>query len=181
MRTDRLEQAVWHEVRRLLEDPERVLNEYPHRLQATQASPQDVNADWVEKQITKLRHGIAPLIDGYAEGYLEKGEAEPRIRRFKERLQALEAQAEQLRHQAQQQADLQLVVGRLGEFGAKVKAGLEQLDWAGRRELIRTLVKRIEIDRERINGVFRVEEGMPTSGNHTFMQDCGRGNFAVAQ
>ncbi|MCP4205498.1 MAG: hypothetical protein GY767_00420 [Shimia sp.] len=127
VRTDRLEQAVWHEVCQLLEDPQRLADEYQRRLDALQATPDDADTALVEKQINKLRQGITRLIDGYAEGYLEKAEAEPRIRRFKERLQTLEAQAAQQADQAQQQHDLQLIIGRLEEFSAKVKDGLERV------------------------------------------------------
>ena len=137
------------------------------------------DAALVDQQIAKLRQGIARLIDGYAEGYLDRAEAEPRIRRFKERLQALEAQAEQRRAQAQQHVNLQLVIGRLEEFGTKVKTGLEQLDWAGRRELIRTLVKRVEIGQDSVNVVFRVDETAFPPGNNPVMQHCGGRVFAT--
>jgi site-specific DNA recombinase len=46
------------------------------------------------------------LIDGYTEGYIDKGEFEPRIRRLKERLAAMEDQAEQLREHSHLQAQL---------------------------------------------------------------------------
>jgi site-specific DNA recombinase len=177
VRTDRLEHAVWAEVCQLLEDPARLAAEYQRRLDAVQAPPGEADAALLEQQIAKVRQGITRLIDGYAEGYLDKTEAEPRIRRFKERLQALEEQASQRRAQAQTQADLQLVIGRLEEFSAKVQGGLEQLDWHGRRGLIRTLVKRVEMDRERIKVVFRVEESaFPSTpvGEGSIMQDCGR-------
>jgi site-specific DNA recombinase len=177
VRTDRLEQAVWQAVCQLLADPQRVAAEYQRRLDAIQMAPAEAQVAQVEQRIAQVRQGIARLIDGYAEGYLDKTEAEPRIRRFKERLQALEEQASQLRTQAQTQADLQLVIGRLEEFSAKVEGGLEQLDWHGRRELIRTLVKRVEIDREQIKVVFRVEESsFPSTpaGEGPIMQDCGR-------
>jgi len=123
----------------------------------------------------KLPHGMARLIDGDAEGDIDPAEAEPRIRRWQERLQALQKHTEQLRVQAPQQAALQVVMSRLEEFSAKVSAELEQLDWHGRRELIRTLVKRVEIDRERINVVCRVDESTFPSGNGSVMQDCRRG------
>jgi site-specific DNA recombinase len=181
VRTDRLEQAVWQAVCQLLADPQRVAAEYQRRLEAVQVPPGEVQVAPVEQQIAKVRQGIARLIDGYAEGYLEKAEAEPRIRRFKERLQLLEAQASQLRAQAQLQADLQLVIGRLEEFSAKVQNGLELLDWHGQREIIRTLVKRVEIDREQIKVVFRVEESALPSmpgGEVPIMQDCRRRNIA---
>lgn len=176
VRTDRLEQAVWQEVCQLLEDPPRLAQEYQRRLEALQAAPGEADAARVDKQIAQLRQGITRLIDGYAEGYLDQVEAEPRIRRFKERLQTLEAQVEQCRARAQQQSDLQLVIGRLEEFSAKVKDGLAQLDWHGRRELIRTLIKRVEIDQQRINVVFRVGDSTFPEGNDPFLQHCrGRG------
>ncbi len=170
VRTDRLEQAVWQEVCQLLENPQRLAEEYRRRLDAVQAPLGKDEAGLVEKQILKLRQGITRLIDGYAEGYLDKAEAEPRIRRFKERLKRLEEQAEHLHDQARQHADLQLIIGRLEEFSDQVKEGLEKLDWQGCRELIRTLVKRVEIDHEHINVVFRIGESTFPGGNDPFLQ-----------
>lgn len=173
VRTDRLEQAVWSEVGRLLAEPSRLADEYQRRLEAVRARPGEADGSLIDQQIAKLRQGITRLIDGYAEGYLDQAEAEPRIRRFKERLQALEVQAEQLRTQAQQHVNLQMVIGRLEEFSTKVTTGLEQLGWAGRRELIRTLVKRVEIGQDSINVVFRVDESAFPPGNDPFAQHRG--------
>ena len=180
VRTDRLEEAVWQEVGRLLKEPERLVHEYERRLEALQTPPGEIDARRVEQQIAKLRQAIERLIDGYAEGYIDKAEFEPRIRRFKERLQALESQANDVREESHRQAELQLIIGRLEEFGAKVAAGLEHLDWSGRRELIRTLVKRIEIDRDRVNVVFRVEDSSDPSGSPPFWQHCRGRDFAPA-
>jgi len=180
VRTDRLEQAVWHEVCQLLAHPHRLAEEYQRRLDAVQVAPGQDEVALIEKQIAKLHQGITRLIDGYAEGYLDKAEAEPRIRRFKQRLQMLETQAEHGRAQAQQQSDLQLIIGRLEAFSANVKKGLEHIDWLGCRELIRTLVRRVEIDHERINVVFRVGDSVFPGGNDPFLQHCrGRSNPAL--
>jgi site-specific DNA recombinase len=181
VRTDRLEQAVWAEICQLLADPQRLASEYQRRLDAIQEPPGAAEAALLDQQIARVRQGITRLIDGYAEGYLDKTDIEPRIRRFNERLHALEAQAEQQRNQTCQQRDLQFVIGRLEDFSAKVKDGLDQLDWHGCRELIRTLVKRVEIDRQRINVVFRINESPFPGGNHHVMQLCGRRNFTPAQ
>lgn len=172
IRTELLDQAVWDEVCRLLQDPHRLAHEYQQRLDAVQDSPADADAAVLERQMAKVRQGITRLIDGYAEGYLEKAEAEPRIRRFKERLQTLEAQAQQMRSQARQEVELKLVISRLELFSAQVSAGLEQLDWTGRRELIRTLVKRVEIEPERVRVVFRVDEDSPPSSPDSVLQHC---------
>ncbi len=181
VRTDRLEQAVWAEVCRLLENPQHLAQEYQRRLETVNTPPAKAEITALEKQIAKLRQGIARLIDGYAEGYLDKTEAEPRIRRFKERLQVLEEHAQQFQAQAQQQNDLQLIIGRLETFSDKVKTSLNELDWMGRRELIRTLVKRVDIDQEQINVVFRVDEGMFPGGNDPLSQHCRRGDFTNAR
>jgi site-specific DNA recombinase len=52
--------------------------------------------------------------------------------------------------------ELTLMIGRLEEFAARVKDGLDDLDWAGKQALIRTVVRRIEIDRNHVEVAFRV-------------------------
>jgi site-specific DNA recombinase len=49
---------------------------------------------------------MARLIDGYAEGLIEKGEFEPRIKRMKQRATILEDQLQQLADEAVQQREL---------------------------------------------------------------------------
>ena len=65
------------------------------------------------------------------------------------------------RHQAALEAveserDLALVVSRLEDFVAKVTTGLDNLDRFGMRDIIRTVVRRIEIADSRIEVIFRV-------------------------
>jgi site-specific DNA recombinase len=175
VRTDRLEQRVWQEVCQLLEDPNRLAQEYHHRLEESQKTHDHTNLSHLEKQISKVRQGISRLIDGYAEGYLNKEEFEPRIRRFKERLKALEEQSQNIRLQEQQSMDLQLVIGQLEEFSVQVKSGLQTLDWDGQRNLIRTLVKRVEIGKEQVKVVFRVGEGPLPGTEAPVLPDCWRG------
>jgi site-specific DNA recombinase len=179
VRTDLLEEAVWEQVCALLENPGRLAEEYTRRLQAARSGAGDEASAALEKRIVRLRQGMARLIDSYAEGYLDKSEFEPRIRGMKERVQTLEGQAKQLAEQAAWETELQLVIGRLDEFSARVKAGLETLDGFGRRDLLRTLVKRVDIDQTQINVVFRVEAPLPGSGGSGFLQHC-RGSYLAA-
>jgi hypothetical protein len=51
---------------------------------------------------------------------------------------------------------LRAVVDRLEDFSARVGQRLTQLDWLGRRELIRMLVARVEIDEEGATVVYRL-------------------------
>jgi site-specific DNA recombinase len=104
-----------------------------------------------------VRQGLARLIDSYAEGLLEKHEFEPRITRLRQRLTQLEEQRQQLIDVTALQTEIRLIVGRLEDFAAKIDAGLEDSDWLSKREMIRALVKRVEVTPDRVNVVFRVD------------------------
>jgi site-specific DNA recombinase len=156
VRTDRLETAVWTEVTALLQNPQRLLAEYERRLTAASTGPECAASAAVAAQIQRVRQGIGRLLDTYTDGYVEKADFEARVVHLKQRLAALEEQARQLEDVARQRAQLQLVVGRLEAFAAQVNDGLEHLDWSARRELVRTLVKRVDIGPEEVNVVFRV-------------------------
>ena len=110
----------------------------------------------MDKQLRQCRQGVMRVIDAYTEGYLEKGEFESRIGHLKERKEALEKQIAEADNEALSHTELQLIIGRLEDFSAKVKAGLDATDFTSQRDLIRTLVKRVEIDREDVNIVFRI-------------------------
>jgi site-specific DNA recombinase len=157
VRTDLLDLAVWGEVRALLEHPDRLTEEYRRRLHPhAHARRHDLTT--VEGQLGRLRQGLARLIDSYAEGLIEKREFEPRITHLRQRVTKLEEQAHQLADEAALHTELQLIIGRLADFAAQVKDGLEEADWTSRRELIRALVKRVEVDDDQVHVVFRVDQ-----------------------
>jgi site-specific DNA recombinase len=75
---------------------------------------------------------------------------------LRERIAALEQYAQPEADEAIATHDRQLLVGRLDEFAAKVRAGLADADWRLRREIIRALVKQIDVTTEQITVVFRI-------------------------
>jgi site-specific DNA recombinase len=167
VRTDKLDQLVWEQVCALLEDPQRLQEEFQRRLDIVSAAPDELAT--AQAQIAKLRQGMARLIDSYAEGYIEKQEFEPRIARLRQRLADLQEQSQRLGAEAARRVELQLVITRLEDFAQQVRDGLAGADWAMRRELIRTLVKQVEIGPEEVNIVFRTTpipfDSSPAGGN----------------
>jgi site-specific DNA recombinase len=157
VRTDLLDLAVWQEVCALLADPERLADEYRRRLQAPGRAKRQAQPT-LDAQLGKLRQGLARLIDSYAEGLIDKQEFEPRITRLRQRLTALEEQAQQLQDEVALHTELRLIIGRLEDFAAQVHNGLAAADWTSKRELIRTLVKRVEVTQDQVNVVFRVDQ-----------------------
>ncbi len=154
LRTDLVDEAVWEEVCRLLSHPERLEQEYRRRLLQEEQTPDELSH--LEARMSRLRQGIARLIDSYAEGLIDKDEFEPRIARMRERLKQIDEQAQQVKDEAGLERELVLLLGRLDEFASRIKQGVHEADWSTRREIIRALVKRVDIDQEQVRVIFRV-------------------------
>jgi len=178
-----LEAAVWSDVSALLAEPARVQQEYERRLQDAPADATGAECPALAKRLASVQKAISRLIDGYSEGLLEKEEFEPRLRSARERLARLQAEAHTQADAAARRAELRLVIGKLQEFAAGIQSGLQEADWAIRREVIRALVKQIEVGDTEIRIVYRVPPvpfvERPEGG---VLQDCPRrrGSIDVA-
>ncbi len=176
VRTDTLDLAVWGEVRRLLENPDRLATEYKSRLRPKSKEGNSQVAS-LDVHLRKLRRGLARLIDSYADCLIEKSEFESRLAPLRERIGKLEAQAKRMDDDNALQSELTLIVGRLEEFTSRVTGGLDSADWTTKRDIIRALVKRVAIDKGQVNVVFRVDQFPFDSGpERGHLQHCWRGS-----
>jgi site-specific DNA recombinase len=175
VRTDLLEESVWQDVCLLLSNPQRVEQEYRRRLTGRKKSVGWNSVEQLHALIKKVKRGIARLVDAYQDGLIDRTEFEPRIHKAKERLAKLQTEAKAQTDKEAQQEELRLVIGHLKQFAHKVKNNLEQADWMTRREIVRALVKRIEVDKEAVRVVYRVTPSpfaqAPEKG---LLQDCLR-------
>ena len=176
IRGEALEAAVWDDVRSLLSDPSQVEAEYQRRLHLTAKTDERApDLAKLQKQTNQARRQIARLIDAYGEGLIEKKEFEPRIRGARDYLAKLEGDLKSQVQQHKQIQELRIVIGHLQAFADLVKAGLQSTTPADRREIIRALVKRIEVDAEEVNIVYRVDCGPLARGpERGRVQDCWR-------
>ena len=71
-------------------------------------------------------------------------------------------------------SELTLVLGRIEEFSERVKQKLEEDNLNTKRDIVRALIKRIEIGRNDVNIVFRVEPYMAPIDNNLNFEDCRR-------
>jgi site-specific DNA recombinase len=183
LRGAKLEEAIWADVSALLAEPRRIEEEYQRRLSIGEESA-DASASQrqLQMQAVRVRRQISKLIDAYGEGLIEKQEFEPRIRDARAQLERLQAEA---RGQEQLQAQLQEMrqfIGQLEAFAKQVRGKLHTADWTMRRQLITTLVKRVEIGAEEVRVVYRVDCGpfelAPFGG---LAQDCWRRRRATGR
>jgi site-specific DNA recombinase len=154
VRADRLEEAVWRDVCSVLREPERLAREYERRL----AQPQeDQSVDSLKTLIQKLKRGIGRLIDAYENGLIDRAEFESRLAPARRRQQQLEEQIAALAAEQSRRQDLQLVVGQIETFARKLEGSLQQADWSTKQQVIRMLVKQIEIGEQSVKIVYKVD------------------------
>ena len=184
IRTDTLETVVWEEVKFLLKNPNRILSEYKNRIAELKTFPLEQAKKSLESQENKLKRGITRLIDSYAEEQIEKNEFEPRIKYMKERLKKIEQQQIEILNKQNIEKELILITTNLKNFSSEVELKLESIDWNTKREIIRSLIRKIEIEQESINIVFRIQElpgdsYIPQKENGQNLQHCRGRHFST--
>ena len=150
-----LDATIWHDVSALLKDPHRVRAEYERRRREP-GSTEPARHEW-EARRRRAQASLDRLINAYAEGLIDKKEFAPRAQQAKQRLQELEAEDKLLRQSETRDDQAKEVIHRLEQFAAHVRAGLDQADRPKRREIVRALVKRVELSREDVRIVYRVD------------------------
>jgi site-specific DNA recombinase len=173
IRGECLDEVVWTEVCRLLQNPARVEDEYRRRREESPAGTRAGVRAELHTQSEKVNRGITRLIDSYAEGLIEKSEFAPRIQRLKQRAAELAQQAQSLAEEQALESERQLILGRLEEFARQVGQGLETADPLRQREIIRTLVRRIEVEAGQVKIVFKVSSSpFVLRPNRGVLQHC---------
>ncbi len=78
------------------------------------------------------------------------------MHRFRERLENLETEFKERRQEQSETKEVEAVVSRIHKFAKSVEKGLRDADWSKRREIIRALVKQVEVDNKQVRVVYKV-------------------------
>jgi site-specific DNA recombinase len=172
VRMERLDEVVWDDVSSLLADPARIRAEFER--QRKQAPPQEPSRlREIDREIARVRRGMSRMLDLYQAGDLDQAEFEPRYRRGRLRLAQLEAEATSVVERNSELEGLDELLGSFEQYADCVRQGLNSADWALRREVIRKLVKRVEINEGDIHIVYRIGEGpIASTPKRRILQDC---------
>ena len=168
-----LEESIWQDVSAVLREPRRLAAEYQRRL--TQTPPQAESLLWLEQQQAKDQRVLTRLIDAYENGLLQKEEFAPRLERTRHRLQDWQTQLEQLRAAQAQEKTLEQAIGHLEDFATRIDTGLRQPTPQQQREILKALVKRVEIAPDKIRVIYKIHPLPPDRLKPGNLQDCTRG------
>ena len=182
VRTDKLDEAVWHDACELLRHPKLLRKEYQRRL----AKPADSDSQTsIKKQLTTAQRSVDRLIDAYADGILDRGEFDPRIKRARDRVEKLQLQLAAFETESREQTTLREALACLDDFTASIGTNLDTANWTMRREILRTMIDRVVVEETQIRIVYRINFPLfamkaSKEGNKKVLHFCWRGGITTA-
>jgi site-specific DNA recombinase len=144
IRQDYLDQFVWSEVIRLLEDPELIQTEIDRRREAAQkADPLRKREEELRREQARVEKSSERLLTAYQEGLLTLPQLRQRMPPLRKQTQAVESELQSLKMAAVDEAKYLQLAQSLAGFRSKLRVRAEVLDIAVRQQILRLLVKEV--------------------------------------
>jgi len=146
IRLDLLEQVVWTEVLRLLEDPSLIRAELERRHEAARkADPAQRHQAGLERDLALVRKRTDRLLTAYQDELLTLDELRQRLPELRKRERALQNDLQGLRAKLDDRAGYLRLAETLTAFLDRLRARAHDLDVADRQRVTRLLVKEIVV------------------------------------
>jgi site-specific DNA recombinase len=168
VRQDLLDQIVWTEVMRLLEEPALIEQELDRRLVAARAAdPTKHREQTMQRELVRVGKHIERLLTAYQEALVSLEQLRERMPPLRQREQALRTDLHALVEQTRDRAVYLRLAETLSAFLARLRLAAETLDIRERQRIVRLVVKEVLVDDDTI--VIRhsipVPSGPPGGGN----------------
>jgi site-specific DNA recombinase len=168
VRQDLLDEVVWMEIVRLLEDPQLIQSELDRRLQAAQrADPTKRREDALRRNLLRIQKSIERLLTAYQEDIISLDELRQRMPDLRMREQTSQTELQAIADQSAERAACLLLAETVADFLARLRSSAGTLDVSERQRVLRLLVKDILVGDDKI--VIRHSIPLPTSpaGGHS--------------
>ena len=151
VRQDLLDEVVWTEIVRLLEDPRLIQNEIERRLAAArEADPTKRREEGLRRDVVRIRKGIDRLLTAYQEGLLPIEELRERMPQLRRRQQASTAELQAIADQSVTRAAYLRLAETLITFLTRLRSSASALDVSERQRIVRLLVKEVLVGDDKI-------------------------------
>ena len=151
VRQELLDQIVWAEVVRLLEDPTLIQQELDRRLVAARSSdPTRKREQSLQRELTHVGKGIERLLNAYQEGLLSMEQLRERMPALRQRQQALRTELQAIADQINDRAAFLRLAETLTAFLARLRSAAETLSVLERQRIVRLLVKEVLVGEDSI-------------------------------
>jgi site-specific DNA recombinase len=146
VRQDLLDQIVWTEVLRLLEDPTLIQQELDRRLAAARSSdPTQKREQSLQRELSRVGKAIERLLSAYQEDLLSLEQLRERMPSLRQREQALRAELQAIADQAADRSTFLRLAETLATFLSRLRSAADTLDVNERQRIVRLVVKDILI------------------------------------
>ncbi len=146
IRADELDELVWIEVRRLLEDPTLIRAEIERRLDALRAEhPATHRKDGLERELGRVRAGAARLIEAYQESLISLEELRERMPALRKRETTLAAQLDALEAELHDAETYMKLADTLEAFLGRLTDTADGLSAEERQRVLRLVVREVRI------------------------------------
>jgi site-specific DNA recombinase len=151
VRQDLLDDVVWTEIVRLLEDPRLIQNELERRLMAArEADPTKRRDEALRRDLVRIRKAIDRLLTAYQEGLLPIEELRERMPELRRREQASNAELHAIADQSVTRAAYLRLAETLNTFLTRLRSSAGALDVSERQRIMRLLVKEVLVGDDKI-------------------------------
>ena len=151
IRQDLLDQLVWDEILRLLEDPTLIQNELNRRLEAArESSPTQRRLEMLNRDLIRVRKSMELLLTAYQEELLSLDELRVRMPPLRQREQAVQAELQAINHQTADRAAYLQLAETLTAFLERLRSNADTLDIGQRQRIMRLLVKEVIVGKDLI-------------------------------
>ncbi len=165
-----LEEMVWGEICKLLQEPGRLKQELARQ---NQKGDTDEKLRLAHREQLNIGKQIDRLIDLYTDEKITREELDRRLPELRKRQENQSQEIKQREHDQLADMAFQEAESQLEELAQMVQAKLSTADWSLKRELCMLLVKRIEIHDEEIKITLKAPQ-LPfvnsPDGNRGFLQ-----------
>jgi site-specific DNA recombinase len=165
-----LDSRVWSDVCKLLREPERLQAEVERTQSNAPESSNSISKQ--ESQVNELRSRVDRMIDAYAVGLIDSQEFESRIGGLRSQHDREAAALASLRGEQACASDAAAATDVLAALAAAVDQNLEAASFDLKRDLMKLLIKRIEICSNEIRIVYKVPPNpfVPSPDNRGILQ-----------
>jgi len=144
VRQDLLDQIVWTEVIRLLEDPALIQHELDRRLAAARAAdPTKQREQALQRELVRVGKSIQRLLTAYQEDLLSLEQLRERAPLLRQREQALRTELHSIDEQTRDRAAYLRLAETLSAFLARLRMAADSLDILERQRIVRLVVKEV--------------------------------------
>jgi site-specific DNA recombinase len=151
IRQELLDQIVWAEVIRLLEDPTLIHQELDRRLAvAHDSDPTRKREQSLKRESTHVGKGIERLLNAYQEGLLSIEQLRERMPLLRQRQQALTAELQAIADQTDDRAAFLRLAETLTAFLARLRSAAQTLSIIERQKIVRLLIKDVLVGEDTI-------------------------------